>query len=1265
MPRFISSSPQVPDVLWQKGVPVRRRISTGRRYGMIGLFLLFSTIIGGYWYITDSNRVRAKAEEYLSRITGARVKVGAANLSIFEGLRLDNVQMLVGPPGPDRGDARLFTAQSFRVRVDLTKLVRGRLEAASILAIGPHVRLVEDVDTGRWNYHLLERRSPTTGRNNTKNDLPRLPEITLRNARVDYGRLEGGQFSPTGSMAIEAQLVPDEMGKGYQFRVQSRGESELMGPRIVGAYDLATRRVEARLHNFEFDRDMRTMLPEEVQQWWQRHQLAGRIDVPQLTYTLGGGAGGEFAARVELDGVTMVMRPEESQSADEIWRRAQLGPMFSLLAATGANSTGWVERSRWLIEPQPIALNDAQGEFTFTNAGIEMSNVVGRVEGNSVRIDGRIGGYSPDAQVDLRITSLDSEKLVLPTELRWINSLPPAVRESYDHLRPRGAAALSIHLVRSTRGGRIDVAGQITILDGGFTFDRFPYPIDRATGRIVFGPNAELGVDALELIDLKGYGVAGGPNEKSAVRLDGRIAPLTGDAGVDIRISGNNISTEPTLMRSFPAMTRKALSYLDAPGKGEFPKFTGDFVCSVNRPPGPRQPWSTDVDIEVRNGEGAMLAFPYHLTGIHGQVRVRKDHVDIINATMDRDGAKLVIDGRVDWDDDGRTRRDGEPAVRPKLHITATNALIDDNLLGALPETHRAWMLRLGLTGRFDLEGTVEQRPTHGTGQSEIGFGFLATLKDATLWPKDGTFVVNKINGQIDLAPDSMHIRELRGRRNEGDVALRGTVAWPQNKPSIDLSGEATNLPLDAALYQILPTAGRGGWDVAGPDGTVDATMSFTGDLSGGAGPAYRIELQPRKLAVKPSIFPVRFTDVTGNIIITPEKVELDDLIARRGESRVSFGGSGDLKAGAWDMKLSADRVLADAELIAAMPRAMGELVKSSNLGGTYDVVFKKLKYTSRNEPSSIAAEPQAATRLADEPPGDVEFEVRLETQNGSLVAGMPMTNLVGWVDLAGGSRDEKIGALSGTLNADSFELGGRKLERFTANLSKQADSPVVRLSDLRCGIAGGEIAGRVDWAWPDDGPSRYGMSLVLRDADVRQLVADAGPQLQGSLTASLEIEGAWDDPNSRRGRGDVVVEGRDMYRIPMLLGLFQITNLSLPITRPFERGTISYSMEGNRISLETIELSAEQMTMSGSGHLDFAQKQVEMTFVTDSTAWPTLPIVGELLRGARHELLQIHVRGSLEEPKVSAGSMNTITTTIEEVFRDDDRADQKGKKKK
>src|SRR5437763_1802415 len=174
----------------------------------------------------------------------------------------------------------------------------------------------------------------------------------------------------------------------------------------------------------------------------------------------------------------------------------------------------------------------------------------------------------------------------------------------------------------------------------------------------------------------------------------------------------------------------------------------------------------------------------------------------------------------------------------------------------------------------------------------------------------------------------------------------------------------------------------------------------------------------------------------------------------------------------------------------------------------------------------------------------------------------------------------------------------------------------------------------------------RAGDSGLNGDPDTKK------DDIRGQMSASLALEGVFDQPASRRGRGDVLVNGRQLYQIPLVLGLLQITNLALPITSPFSEATCRYTVDGGRVTFETIELRAKQMLMQGSGHLDFDTKRVRMTFVTQNDTWPKLPVIGDLLQGARNELLQIHVRGTITEPQVSASAMNTLTTTIDEVFR-------------
>ena len=45
------------------------------------------------------------------------------------------------------------------------------------------------------------------------------------------------------------------------------------------------------------------------------------------------------------------------------------------------------------------------------------------------------------------------------------------------------------------------------------------------------------------------------------------------------------------------------------------------------------------------------------------------------------------------------------------------------------------------------------------------------------------------------------------------------------------------------------------------------------------------------------------------------------------------------------------------------------------------------------------------------------------------------------------------------------------------------------------------------------------------------------------------------------------------------------------------------------------------------------------------------IPFITDILQGARQEFMQIHVSGTVQEPKVSGSMMNTFTTTVDEVF--------------
>jgi hypothetical protein len=381
-------------------------------------------------------------------------------------------------------------------------------------------------------------------------------------------------------------------------------------------------------------------------------------------------------------------------------------------------------------------------------------------------------------------------------------------------------------------------------------------------------------------------------------------------------------------------------------------------------------------------------------------------------------------------------------------------------------------------------------------------------------------------------------------------------------------------------------------------------------------------------------------------------------MTARHGDAEFAITGTGELGTRpSYNMQLTAKNVLIDRALRDAVPEPVQNIIDGLKLHGPCNFRFGKIVYRAPDPSATTAPAPANETTpaIADgSVAGDLDFSLALTLHGGGLDVGVPLDNVNGTINLDAQLHDGTLAGIGGNLDVDSVSMAGRTLSNFSADLVRSDDGNGLKLMKMQADLAGGQMAGEVDISFPNDGPSRYTMDVVLNNADVRELARETDPSIQGNLTASLSLEGAWGDPASRRGRGDVLVTGKEMYRIPLILGLLQVTNLALPIAQPFHRGSVRYSLDGQRVNFDQIELRSDQMLMTGTGHLDFGTKQVRMTFVTDNANGIQLPFINDLLKGARNELLKINVKGTITQPKVETSVMGTFTTTVDEVLKGD-----------
>ncbi len=1255
--------------------PLRARTSPARRWSMLALFVILTSTIGVYAFLTDARRVRDMAEQYLTQLSGSQVTVGRATLSIFEGLRLDDVRVYAEPLGKvDPKSIRalpIFSASRFQITYDLREMLRGKLEATRIVATNPRVLLAEDLDAGVWNYQSLVRPKTPELPGAAPGQPLQLPEIRLRDAQIDYFEFRKGNRSLVGSMSLEGHLNATTDGQRYEFNLQSRGESQGVGPSVSGSISIASGQVVAQLRNFTFGRDIKTMLPALVRTWWEQHELSGAVDVPMLTYSPPTeDKPASFRMETELTAVTLAVHPNEWMSRDEIQAVQTMEDGLRTLDAA-YRSVGLYTTTNHspqqamleMLEMQPIRLQRVSGTFVFTDKGIEIKDAGARIENNSFALSGRIDGYTPDAPLSLKLSSQKSENLVIPAAPRYVNSMPQPVRELYLQLKPQGECRLAVTAHRDEPGDRIQAAGVIEVVDGQFQFARFPYPVRQAHGKIEFGPDPKTGVDRLEITDLQGKGVLGGPNENSVMTLNGRVSPLGPDAMVQILIRGDRVVYEDALRRSFPPGVQNVMKLFDAPGFEGSLKFEGGFLCDVFRPEGYDRDVLISTDIRLDDAGGVLANFPYPLQHVKGLVQIRDDHVDLLNIGCKQGDMILKIGGRVSWTP--HHEREGEDItvihapqnLRGDIKISADNIPIDAKLLAALPRSQHDTLEKLGLSGLIDINGALTMRPVPSTQpsggtDSPTRYDLAVHVHDGGVRPVGYEWSVNGIAGDMQVSTDRIDVKKLTGVRGKARLTGSGHVDLTVDKPVIVASVSAENFELDQPFYKLVSKDTQNTWDMLRPAGTVDLNVAFNDDK----GHAFTMALRPREVEIQPTAFPLKLSRISGEVRVVDDAVTLDNLQARSGDASVWLSGTQRMDRRDWDVRMAARGLVLNDELMKVMPESLKGMINSVALKGKIAIDFDKLRVT---DPPAPATQPAGASAPVSP---DVDFSATLWLADASFDIGVPIDKATGRLTVASSIRNGHLAQIDGTIEAWSMQMAGRDVTNFHAKLLKRPDETGLRLDDMQADVAGGTMGGRIDLIAADAGPSRYVMNLSLRNADVAELTRDKDSKIEGRLSASLALENNWGDSAHARGRGDVAVTGKQIAKLPLLLGLFQMANLALPITGPLNDATVKYSIDGPIVTFDRIDLKGNNIQMSGDGRLDFNKKTVDMRFSAENPAAFGLPLIGPLIKSANRELLQIHVRGSVQSPKVSSSTFGTISTTVDEVFNGDDSGVEKKK---
>ena len=1205
--------------------------------------------------VTHPPLVRWAAARYLSSAAKAKVEIESASLSIFDGLALHRVTIYAGDPADP--SSKLVSAGSLGMRIQPWLLLAGAVDQLTVRATDIRVYLVEDTSTGTWNYMRLV--SGGSSDDSFLSRLAQLPRVELRNVVVDYSRLEGTTLVPSGSVQMAGRLYPTQQPGQYAFDLQARSPGGQFAPAASGRIDLKTGQTAAKLSGLSLGPDIRAMLPAQVSRWWDRLQLKGDINVPE--FTIGRAADGKasnFRLVITLAGGTMLIPADIQRSQAELRTIAIARQNFRALAMLGGGDSSFpAALQRTALPDAPFRVTGVNAQLVLTEKAIQVVEFDGSIEGIRIAAAGNVGGYDPGAPVSLRIFSPPGTDIEIAKDIPGALALPLEIREVYERFKPSGRARFDFAMVRPP-GGELDFAGQLEILSGSFAFERFPYPVTNTRGVIAVVPDTVYGGQRLELRNIIGYGPPDSPNADKQFVVNGHIGPLSGGSEVRVKVVGKNISSDAYLARSFPPGARRAISNFGN-DDGSLPEYFGDFECRVARPRGPISDWTVDIDIDVRRARGALKAFPYPLENVAGRVLVREGHVLLENIHMINPNtggpapATLTIDGEVAWSIPNPNPTPGNRRISAptsyNLAIGVQNLPLDATLRAATPPAMRNWLDRLNATGYIDLQGKVFG--------NDPNYSFAVRVSDGSVQPAATAFAVNDIDGRFTITDSAVTFHELAGKRGPADIAVSGVVQTAKALAGVyELDFRTTGLSADDALRELLPPTAQKAFDDIKPVGIFDGKLRLFADKPDAA-TSFELAVVPRGMSATLAIFPYRLDSITGEVRVTPTTVTLANIKAARDGATMTASGTGNFDAitERWNLAVTADNLTVSPELVNALPVALAETATALGVSGRLGLDLPTL-LISRPTPS-----PGATSTF------DVRYAGSLDLAGASANIGTTVTVETGSMTFSG----ETVATanplqprvdFSADLSLLKGTAGGRPLSDAKASVRRRADQPGMRIFPIEGRLADGTVAGDMLIAYPPLPPgsppdakfpnARYELTLAVRNADAAVIAGPiAANSVRGAFDASISLAGEWADPSSRRGRGDVRVAGKNMARIPLLLGVMQVANLSLPTDKPFSQAQVRYNVEGPRVRFETISIRSPDLLMEGNGLLDLEARRVSLSFHTEDPRVSGIPVVGEIVSDVRRQMMQIQIKGSIDDPKFSVSSFDSVTTTVDEVL--------------
>jgi hypothetical protein len=1014
----------------------------------------------------------------------------------------------------------------------------------------------------------------------------------------------------------------------------------------------------------------------EPRPWWPPLTLRGARIIRQ-----GGAGGGEYQTLADISGATrgedlyhVALMGEDKGGGRSLggwfWVNMNTGevggagaarvedsnfPEFAELSRLGIRGRVWAQ-GRWdhharsgYVEANlldcsmrlpPVAgglgLHSIRGLISLDANGLFLSGLSGRIAeagDASFHVSGWCASLEPDSAMDFHIRA---DGLSLPDRLDGNGPVAAFVRYVRERYPMKGRLNISADLSRA-QGGAWKISGAADGNGLEVTDLSFPYKVRDLRVKIAFSDRH------VEFQEFRG---AHGP---ARIEISGAVRFPPEGKTYDLLLTASDVPIDQEIRDALSPVHRKVIDSLNARGK-----ISARIRSRIDVPGRPE-----DQEITLLLDGGASMeyeGFPYPLESVRGEVQLVDDRIEIRSASCVSAGMTGTMTGYV------RPRVGG--TGESNLLLTASLPL-DSRLARAAGEPGLAAFKALQPTGRAKITNArVWQQPG-----GPVQFHVPAELEGATVTFNRFPYALADVSGRLAFEPNRVTILGLSGRHKETPVTLRGVVLPGEDDVGVDLEVEANSLRIDSELHDALPPSIQRVWNDLEPNGLADMSLHLKwGGLDDPNSIDYACTIRGRGVRLRHSAFPYALQELSGTVVVTPDRVELRDVSSALGKMRLAMNGAFATSGPSQrvDLAVQAQRVLLDAELLAALPGGKDGIFGRLKPGGTCSLNLSRLSLKGAalapaTAPASASAPAFAASTSpaapAGLPAGELAgwlMEGEIGLQDADLDLGTPV-RLTGSMD----GRIERDGnrlSVDANLHLASMGIHDRVLTDVRGRLRKDAAGDILRVDDIVGKAYGGRLAGFAEIRLGDK--PEYGMRFFAENMKLAEVfnaaVADPNQRsaVEGLLDATIEVRAAEGNRPVRHVSGLLQISKAKFQKVPVLVNRLEPLILALP-GESYTDGAIEYSLQEDKIIFREIHVRGAGLSLVGSGSMNLKNDALKINFLSRPGIVPRMDnLANELAGVVLRELAEIQVTGTLKNPRFRTIPLRSVDAIVKKLTR-------------